>query len=720
MNNDIIKDLSKELSLKPTQVEKVLQLLQEGATVPFIARYRKEMTGSLNEDQIKAIEKQHKYLANLQKRKEEVIKLIDEKGMLTDVLRAEITSATKLQTVEDLYLPFKEKRKTKATEAIKKGLEPLADFIETYPAGSGVISAKALEFINDEVLTAGQAIEGALHIIAEKISDNANHRELLRKEAARSGVIKVKAKRKIEELDVAKKYEMYYDFAQSVRTLQSYRVLAFNRGEAQKMLNVKLEINNEFMVDKLQELVIKNPKSEAADYVSTAIEDSLKRLLLPSIEREIRTMLTEKAQDQAIKLFSDNLDKLIMQPPLQDKVILGVDPAFRTGCKLAVINEFGQMMKVDVIYPHPGIGEKPNETKVKAAVEKLNKLIQEFKVEQIVIGNGTASRETEKFLKDNIKNLPIHIISEAGASVYSASKIAKDEFPTLQVEERSAVSIARRIQDPMAELVKIDPKAIGVGQYQHDVNQTLLSENLDFVMIKNINKVGVNLNTASVELLKYVSGLDRAIAKNIVAYREENTKFSTRSELKKVKRLGEKTFEQCAGFLKIENGKELLDSTFIHPENYKLAKLILKDLGFKSADLGSEQLIAALKDIDKAALSVKYDVNLVVIQDIISSFEQPSFDIRENFKAMEFDKDVVSINDLKIGMKIKGQVRNIVEFGAFVDIGIKNDGLCHISELSTSYVKNVADIVAIGDVFEFQIKSIDEEKGKVQLTLKGI
>ncbi len=716
MNDVIIKQLAKELKLNEKQVLSVLTLLQDGSTVPFIARYRKEATGNLDEDVIRLIEKEYKYQVNLEKRKEEVIRLIDEKKMLTDELKAEIISATKLQQVEDLYLPFKEKRKTKATEAIKKGLEPLADFIATFPKTEKDILGKASEFINDEVKTIEEAIEGAGYILAERISDTAKFREFTRKNVYQSALLVSKVKRKGQENDPKGKYEMYYDFSQPVNKLPSYRVLAFNRGEKEKVLNVKLEYVADRSLDFIAKTVVKDESAYAAKLYEDIIKDAFERLIFPSIEREIRALITEKAEEKAIELFAENLDALVMQPPVKNKTILSVDPAYRTGCKMAVVDQTGALKKIDVIYPH----EPRNDHK--GSIKKLDAIINEFKIDLIVGGNGTASRETEKFINDYIasKNLDVKykIVSEAGASVYSASKIAQDEFPDLAVEERSAVSIARRVQDPMAELVKIDPKAIGVGQYQHDVNQKNLGENLEFEMIKNINKVGIDVNTASAQLLKYVSGLDKTIASNIVAYRNENGKFTKRSQLKDVKRLGAKAFEQCAGFLKILDGDEKLDATFIHPESYKVANQIIKEIGLDKDALGSEETIAICNQVNIADLAKQIDQSDILVSDIIAAFISPNIDIRDDIEVAEFDQSLTDITDLKEGMKVQGQVRNIVDFGAFVDIGLKQDALVHVSQISNSFVHQVSDFLKIGQVLEFTVLDFDVEKGRVQLTLK--
>lgn len=714
MKQEIVNKIAKELKVKTFQVTRVLELLAEGSTVPFIARYRKEMTGSLDEEQIRLIEKEYHYEENIAKRKEEVIRLIDEKKMLTEELRLEIEKATKLQQVEDLYLPFKEKRKTKATEAIKHGLEPLADLIMTFPELINV-EEEGQKYLNDDITSVEMALEGAGYIISERISDTAKYREYTRENALRDGILEVHVKKNGQELDEKNKYEMYYEFSQPVKNIQSYRVLAINRGEKEKILTAKLTVNEGTIIDYLNREVIKSVTSPVVEMVKLYVVDSLKRLIFPSIEREIRKILTEKADLQAIKLFSENLDALIMQPPLKDKMILGVDPAFRTGCKLAVIDVTGNLNKIDVIYPTAPKND------IKGSSEKLSLIFNEFPIDQIVVGNGTASRETEQFLKDYLEqnklDIALSIVSEAGASVYSASKIAQEEFPNLQVEERSAVSIARRIQDPMAELVKISPKSIGVGQYQHDVNQKELSENLDFVMIKNINKIGVNINTASRELLKYVSGLDKTIAKNIVDYRNEHGQFTNRQDIRNVKRLGEKAFEQAAGFLKIIDGDEPLDQTFIHPESYDIAKEVVTLLELDEQVFGTPEIKEILTDIDTQLLAEDLNVSTIIIEDILKAFIMPNIDMRDELKVATFDKTITKIEDLEQGMELQGQVRNIVDFGAFVDIGLKNDALIHISQISNQFVKSVSDFLKIGDVLTFKIKEVDIKRGKIQLTL---
>lgn len=710
----IIKELSGQLNLKTNQIEAVLKMLEEGSTVPFIARYRKEVTGSLDEEQIRTIEKAFSYTSNLQKRKEEVIRLIDEKGLLTDQLRNDIINADKLQKVEDLYLPYKTKKRTKATDALDAGLEPLAKQI--LGRNFKNLNAVAKNYVNDKVESLEKAIEGAGFIISEWISENVNYREFIRKNMYNRGILETKVKRNVKSVEEAKKYEMYFEFSQQVGRMPGYRILAINRAEREKVINVKISIDEEYVQEWLAKRLIKTNDEVVITEIKKFIADSLKRLILPSIERETRKELTVRADEGAITLFADNLDKLIMQPPCKDAWILGVDPAFRTGCKLAVINPQGKLEKIDVIYPHLK-GNKEKHWNSSIAV--LNKIKSQFPIDQIVVGNGTASRETETFLKQNFAIAPINIISEAGASVYSASKLAQEEFPDLEVQERSAASIARRYQDPMAELVKIDPQSIGVGQYQHDVNQKQLAESLNFVMLKNINQVGVDLNTASEELLKFVSGLDRSVAKNIVSKRNEIGKFSTRKQLLDVKRLGKKAFEQSAGFLKIAEGDNLLDSTFIHPENYELANAIMKELNIDTSEIG-EKCTDIVSKANASELATKFDSDLIIVSDILKALTEPMLDIRESVNNIEFDASIKSIEDLVVGMQIKGQVRNIVEFGAFIDIGIKNDGLAHISQLSNKFIKDVRDVVSIGDVVNCKVLEIDTKRNKVQLSLKDV
>lgn len=692
------------------QVKSVLELLEENNTVPFIARYRKEATGGLDEVQIKQISDEYQYVANLQKRKDEVIHNIEQQGLLTNELKEDILKQTKLQRVEDLYRPFKQKKKTRATEAKRKGLESLAQSISD--GQQGELSQQAEAYINDEVATVDEAIQGALDIIAEHVSDNPKYRSRILKDIYRQGNIVTAKKKKAD--DEKETFAMYYDYVEPIKNVANHRVLAMNRGEKEKVLSVKVEFDTQQVASAIEKNEVKN-NNPHGDYIKLAIEDSLKRLIMPSIEREIRADLTEKAEQHAIEVFSENLNHLLLQPPMKGKQILGVDPAFRTGCKLAVINPYGTFIDKSVIYPHPP------KSKVEASEKEIVRMIKENNIELIAIGNGTASRETEQFVADVIKkyNLDIKfiIVNEAGASVYSASEIARSEFPNFQVEERSAVSIGRRVQDPLSELVKIDPKSIGVGQYQHDVNQKELESALTFVVETAVNQVGVDVNTASKSLLQYVSGLSSAIAQNIIDYREENGAIKHNKEISKVKRLGAKTFEQSIGFLRIVDGSEPLDNTSIHPESYDVTYELLTVLNFDINDLGTDKLKTELSNINTNQIAEQLNVGVPTLEDIIKSLMAPNRDPRDEFETPILKSDVLSIEDLKEGMKLSGTVRNVVDFGAFVDIGVKQDGLVHVSKLSKKFVKNPMDVVSVGDIVEVWILDIDKNKGKVSLTM---
>lgn len=692
------------------QVKSVLELLEENNTVPFIARYRKEATGGLDEVQIKQISDEYQYVANLQKRKDEVIHNIEQQGLLTNELKEAILKQTKLQRVEDLYRPFKQKKKTRATEAKRKGLESLAQWISD--GQQGELSKKAEAYINDEVATVDEAIQGALDIIAEHVSDNPKYRSRILKDIYRQGNIVTAKKKKAD--DEKETFAMYYDYVEPIKNVANHRVLAMNRGEKEKVLSVKVEFDTQQIASAIEKNEVKS-NNPHGDYIKLAIEDSLKRLIMPSIEREIRADLTEKAEQHAIEVFSENLKHLLLQPPMKGKQILGVDPAFRTGCKLAVINPYGTFIDKSVIYPHPP------KSKVEASEKEIVRMIKENNIELIAIGNGTASRETEQFVADVIKkyNLDIKfiIVNEAGASVYSASEIARSEFPNFQVEERSAVSIGRRVQDPLNELVKIDPKSIGVGQYQHDVNQKELESALTFVVETAVNQVGVDVNTASKSLLQYVSGLSSAIAQNIIDYREENGAIKHNKEISKVKRLGAKTFEQSIGFLRIVDGSEPLDNTSIHPESYDVTYELLTVLNFDINDLGTDKLKTELSNINTNQIAEQLNVGVPTLEDIIKSLMAPNRDPRDEFETPILKSDVLSIEDLKEGMKLSGTVRNVVDFGAFVDIGVKQDGLVHVSKLSKKFVKNPMDVVSVGDIVEVWILDIDKNKGKVSLTM---
>ena len=716
-NNQAFELLKKELNqYKPSQMEKVLELLAEGNTVPFIARYRKEMTGSLDEVAIREIEERFTYLEGLVKRKEEVLRIIEEQGKLTDDLAKKIKKAEKMQQVEDLYRPFKQKRRTKATIAKEKGLEPLATWLLSLPSGAD-INAEASKYLNpeEELNSTEDCLAGAHEIMAEMISDEPKYREWLREFVWQNGVFSTKEKDK--SLDETSVYEMYYDFNEPVKKMASHRVLAANRGEKEGVIKAEIAVDEARVFNYLGKQLITNPASPASEYVQTAFEDSYKRFIGPSIEREIRGELTEKADEQAIAIFGENLRNLLLQSPLKGKVVLGFDPAYRTGCKLAVVDETGKLLAVKVIYPH-----KPaSQTKRTEAVDEFITFVEEYKVEMVAIGNGTASRESEIFVSENLKKMKREvfyvIVNEAGASVYSASKIAREEFPDLQVEERSAASIARRLQDPLAELVKIEPKAVGVGQYQHDVSQKRLTEQLDFVVETAVNQVGVNVNTASAQLLQHVSGLNKTTAKNVVLYREENGTFNSRTQLKKVPRLGPKAYEQAIGFLRVPDGKNVLDNTGIHPESYAIVKELLKEVGLSEKDLGTESAIEVLEKVSVDNLASTLNIGKETLEDVLKALLQPGRDMRDEMPAPLLRQDVLSMEDLKVGMELQGTVRNVVDFGAFVDIGVKQDGMVHISKLSAKFVKHPTDVVAVGDVVTVWIDSVDLKKKRIALTM---
>ena len=714
----IVLDLVKaELNqFRPAQIEKVLQLLEEGNTVPFIARYRKEVTGSLDEVEIRQIEERHQYATNLHKRKEEVIRIIEEQGKLTPKLKADIERAEKMQRVEDLYRPYKQKRRTKAAIAREKGLAPFAEWLLSGPM-NGSVEGKAKEYLNEEMelSTIEDVLAGTHEIIAEIISDEPAYREHIREFTRKNGQIVSTAKD--TDKDEKGVYEMYYEFSQGISSLVSHRVLAMNRGEKTGILKVSIAVDEEKIFAYLAKKVVKNPNSIAASYVKAAYEDSYRRFIGPAIERELRNELTEAADAQAIDVFGDNLRNLLLQPPLKGKVVLGLDPAYRTGCKLAIVDATGKVLAKSVIYPH-----KPaNQEKRAAAGPAFRKMLQDYKVEMVAIGNGTASRESELFVSEQIKQVPntvyYAIVNEAGASVYSASDIAREEFPDFQVEERSAVSIARRLQDPLAELVKIDPKSVGVGQYQHDVSQKQLGERLDFVVETAVNQVGVNLNTASAPLLQHVAGLNKTIANNIVTLREENGAFDSRQQLKKVPRLGPKAFEQSVGFMRIAGGKNILDNTDIHPESYPAAKEVLALAGLSLKDIGTEQAREALGALDRTKAREATGLGKETLQDIIAGLTKPGRDPRDDIAQPLLRQDVLSMEDLKPGMELQGTVRNVVDFGAFVDIGVKQDGMVHISKLSNRFVKHPSDVVAVGDIVTVWVDHVDTNKGRVALTM---
>lgn len=718
MNEQIILEIKKALSVGEKQIVTVLNLLDEGNTIPFIARYRKEATGGLDEEQINEIFKQWEYANNLLDRKETVIRLIDEKGMLTDDLKAEILSAKKLVEVEDLYRPFKEKKKTKATEAVAKGLEPFAMWILMFPYED--VKEEARKYITDQVLSEDEAIEGAKYIIAEVISDNAEYRKSLRQEMVNHGVVITSVKK--NAVDERKTYEMYYEYSEAVSKIRPHRILAINRAEKEKVITVKIELDKERMISYLERKFIKRENSTVVPYLKEAIEDSIKRLIYPSLEREVRSELNEKAEEQAIEIFSVNLQKLLLQPPLKGKVILGIDPAFRTGCKLSVVNEQGTVLEKGVIYPHEKtMGGSISERQIQESQRDLLLLIKKHKIELIAIGNGTASRETESFVATLLKTTGLKvqyvIVNEAGASVYSASELAREEFPDFSVEERSAASIARRLQDPLSELVKIDPKSIGVGQYQHDITPKKLNESLNFVVTAAVNQVGVNINTASKALLMYVSGLNKSSAQNIVKYRDKLGKFRSRKDIMGVPKLGAKTFEQAAGFLRIPEGDEALDMTAVHPESYKVAKTIMKKYNITGQMFGKEIVKDAVESIDRRQLREELKIDKYTLDDILDAFIAPLRDPRDQFAQPILRSDILKLDDLSVGMELEGTVRNVVDFGAFIDVGLKEDGLLHISKISKQYIKHPKDVLNVGDIVKVYVLNIDLNRGKVGLTM---
>lgn len=709
----LLKQIATELKLSTKQIESVIKLLEDGNTVPFIARYRKEQTGSLDEVQIQTISERYTYIQNVTNRKEEVIRLIAEQDKLTDELKQKIEQAHKLQEVEDLYRPFKQKRKTKANVAKAKGLEPLAEYLLTLP--SDQIEKKAAAFINEEkeVANVEEALEGAQHIIAEQLADDPDMRKWIRSETYQKGSLVTSGKD--VESDEKNVYEMYYDYQEPIKKIVPHRILAVNRGEKEGILKAAIEPPAENIRFYLDKQVLKGKQTTARPFIEAAIDDAYKRLIQPSIEREIRKELTEKAEEQAIHIFAENLRKLLLQPPMKGKRVLGVDPAFRTGCKLAVVDDTGKVHHIGVIYPHPPVQKKAE------AKQKVKEIIQSSNIEVIAIGNGTASRETEQFIADLIQELdqPVSylIVNEAGASVYSASALAREEFPDLQVEERSAISIARRLQDPLAELVKIDPKSVGVGQYQHDVSQKQLNSSLTFVVETVVNQVGVNVNTASQALLQYVSGLSKAVAGNIIKRREEIGRFTSRKELKDIPRLGAKTYEQCIGFLRITDGQDPLDRTGIHPESYKETKQFLRMINMTPDDLGTEQLKEKIAEVKLDEAAQQLDIGTITLQDIIDQLTRPERDPRDEVPKPLLKTDVLKLEDLKQGMELQGTVRNVVDFGAFVDIGVKQDGLVHISKLSNRFVKHPLDVVSVGDIVTVWVDSVDQAKGRVALSM---
>ena len=712
MNDNIIKEMVNDLGIKDSQIKAVLKLLEEGSTIPFIARYRKEVTGALDEEQIRKINEVYEYQVNLLKRKEDVIRLIDEKGMLTDEIKNSIMSASKLVEVEDIYRPYKEKKKTKATEAIKNGLEPLAKIIMSFKATD--IKKIAESYLNDNVKTVEAAIEGASYIIAEWISDNASYRKYIRNNIWNNGILKSKIKK--TATDENKVYEMYYDYEERVKYIKPHRVLAINRGEKEGVLSVSINVDESYIISYLEGKLLKVKEGESADIVKEAIKDSYKRLIFPSIEREIRSEIKESSEEAATEVFGNNLESLLLTPPMKDITVLGFDPAYRTGCKLAVVSPTSKVLNISVIYPH-----EPH-NKWDEAKKTIKELLSKYDVDVVAIGNGTASRESEKLVAEVIseykdKEVKYVIVSEAGASVYSASKLAISEFPDLTVEKRSAISIARRLQDPLSELVKIDSKSIGVGQYQHDINEKRLDESLNFVVLKCVNNVGVNVNNASPSILKYVSGMTKTMIDKIVKYREEHGKIKNREELIKGKVLSPKVYEQAIGFMRVIDGDNPFDVTPIHPESYDVALKLLSKLGFGTKDIGSNELVKSLEKINIEDMAKELDTDKYTIEDIIKALEQPNRDFRDDFEKPILKSDILKIEDLKVGMELQGTVRNVVDFGAFIDIGLHEDGLVHISKLSNNYVKHPMDVVSVGDIVTCYVDEIKLDKGKVALSL---
>ena len=715
MNSDIIKNISIELNVSERQIDSTLKMLEEGNTIPFIARYRKEKTGGLTEEQIKVIGDAYEYQVNLLKRKEDVIRLIDEKGLLTDELKKQIVSATKLVEVEDLYRPYKEKKKTKATEAIKNGLEPLSKMIMSCPL-NGDIKQLSEKFINENVKDYKQAVEGAKYIIAEWISDNASYRKYIRTNMYKYGTLVTKMKKNAK--DENKTYEMYYDYSEAVNKIKPHRILAINRAEKENIITIKIDVNDEKIIEYLEKKNIKDDRSFCTSYIKEAIEDSYKRLIFPSVQREIRSDLTEIGMTSAINNFGKNLEALLLTPPIKEKVVLAFDPGFINGCKIAVISKTGDYLDSCVIKPF--LKNISDENLKKCKLEILA-LIKKYNVDIIAIGNGTASRESEKFCSNLIKeyNIPCKyvIVSEAGASIYSASPVAIEEFPNLAVEKRSAVSIGRRLQDPLSELVKVPPEGIGVGLYQHDVAGKKLSESLDFIVSKAVNSVGVNVNTASPSLLKYVSGIKKNNIDKLLSYRKEHGKILSREEIKKNKILSDKVYEQAIGFLRIPEGENILDTTSIHPESYDITLSLLKKLGFDVKDVGTKKLSDELSalNIEEYANMLKTDI--YTLSDVISSLQKPNRDPRDDYAQPILKSDILSIDDLDVGMKLQGTVRNVIDFGAFVDIGLHNDGLIHISKISKDYIKHPSDVLSVGDIIDCYVIKIDKEKEKVSLSL---
>lgn len=715
MNELIIKELTSELNIREEQIMTTLNLLSEGATIPFIARYRKEATGALDENQIKTIGDLYAYYQNLLERKEAVIRLIAEKDLLTDELRDQIMACKKLTEVEDLYRPYKEKKKTKASEAIKAGLEPLAKMIMALPT-SGSLENMAAKFVGENVKDTATALEGAGYIIAEWISDNAYYRKWIRNYMFNHGSITSKIKKNV--VDEKKTYDMYYDFNEPVKQIKHYRVLAINRGESEKILTVGIDVDLEAITEYLEKKILKVSSSIGENLIKDAIKDSLKRLIMPSVEREVRSELTDSAEEKAIQTFGVNLEHLLLTRPIKGMVVLGFDPGYVNGCKLAVVDSNGKYLDSTVIKPF--LNGSNQDKYIKQSKEIVKNIIEKYHVDIISIGNGTASRESVEFCAEMIKEYNLNcryiITSEAGASIYSASKLAIEEFPDLAVEKRSAVSIGRRLQDPLSELVKIDPKSIGVGEYQYDVNQKVLGETLDFTTSKVVNEVGVNINTASKSILKYVSGLTKSVIENIIKYKEEK-KIVNREEIKKIKGMSEKVYEQSIGFLRIPDGDNPLDNTGIHPESYELTNKILNKLNLDIKDINNESFKDTLKKANASSLASELASDVFTVEDILKELANPGLDPRDELEAPILKSDILHIEDLRVGMELEGTVRNVASFGAFVDIGLHDDGLIHISKMSKSFVKNPNDILNVGDIIKCYVDNVDLEKQKVQLSL---
>jgi uncharacterized protein len=715
---DIIPQLIREFKLKPSQVENTVRLVDEGNTIPFIARYRKEMTGELNDQVLRELYERLIYLRSLETRKSDVRRLIEEQGKLTDEIARALDKAETLQEIEDIYRPFKPKRRTRATIAREKGLEPLAGIIFIQELTKGNIEDIASSFIDEgkQVCSIDDALNGAMDIIAEEISDNASFRKLARDVFLKDGTVVTKARKEEDSV-----YRMYYDFKEPVARIAGHRVLAINRGEKEEFLKVSIDVPEDTIIEGLKRKIVKNPKGITSPYVERAVEDACRRLIFPSVENEIRNHLTEIAEEQAIKVFSTNLSNLLLQPPIRGKVVMGLDPAYRTGCKIAVVDETGKVLNTAVVYP------TPPQSKVEESKRILKRFIEMHMVDIISIGNGTASKESEIFIADLLKEIDrkayYMVVSEAGASVYSASKLGAEEFPDFDVALRSAASIARRLQDPLAELVKIDPKSIGVGQYQHDMNQKRLDESLGSVVEDCVNSVGVDLNTASPSLLSYISGISSTIARNIVDYRETNGRFGSREELKKVKKLGSKTFEQCAGFLRIPGSGNVLDNTSVHPESYDAARKLLETMGYSLKNVSGKNLGSLRQDIEKAGMdniAYRIGVGVPTLKDIVNELLKPGRDPRDELPKPVLHTDVLDIKDLGAGMVLMGTVRNVADFGAFVDIGVHQDGLVHISELSDSFVRNPMEVVAVGDIVKVRILGVDVAHKRISLSMKGV